>query len=115
VAALGAIVATVGRSQLTTRLPHLTGAARTKLVDLLGSGASTSHLPGQVQGALNETYVYALTKGLYAIGTLALLGALLSWTLMGRRERGAFAPEPVAGAAPAGELREAPAAETVAA
>jgi MFS family permease len=84
VAALGAIIATVGRSQLTTRLPQVGPAERGKLVDLLGSGASTNHLPGGVQGALNETYVYALSKGLYAIGTLALLGALLSWVLMGR-------------------------------
>jgi hypothetical protein len=26
--------------------------------------------------------VYALSKGLYAIGALALLGALLAWTLV---------------------------------
>ena len=53
----------------------------------VGSGASTSHLPSGVQGALNETYVYALSKGLYAIGSLALLGALLAWVLMGRPAR----------------------------
>jgi hypothetical protein len=29
--------------------------------------------------------VYALAKGLYGIGTLALVGALLAWTLVGRR------------------------------
>src|SRR5205823_6698265 len=73
VAALGAVIATVGRSQLSTRLPHLSPGSRAKLVDLLGSGASTTRLPAHVQGALNETYVYALTKGLYAIGALALL------------------------------------------
>jgi EmrB/QacA subfamily drug resistance transporter len=84
VAALGAVIATVGRNQLATRLPHVSGAARTKLVDLLGSGASTTHLPVHVQGALNDTYVYALTKGLYAIGALALVGSLLAWTLIGR-------------------------------
>ncbi len=84
VATLGAIVATVGRGQLAARLPHVSPASRAKLVDLLGSGASTTRLPVHVQGALNETYVYALTKGLYAIGGLALLGALLAWTLIGR-------------------------------
>jgi EmrB/QacA subfamily drug resistance transporter len=92
VAALGAIIATVGRSQLSTRLPHVSAGTRTHLVDLLGSGASTTHLPGHVQGALNETYVYALSKGLYAIGALALLGALLAWTLVGRRPAAAPAP-----------------------
>jgi EmrB/QacA subfamily drug resistance transporter len=82
VAALGAVIASVGRSQLATRLPHVSTTARGKLVDVLGSGASTTHLPGHVQSALNETYVYALSKGLYAIGALALLGALLAWTLV---------------------------------
>jgi MFS family permease len=82
VAALGAIIASVGRSQLATRLPEVSTAQRGKLVDVLGSGASTTHLPAHVQGALNETYVYALSKGLYAIGALALVGALLAWTLV---------------------------------
>src|SRR5437660_9445728 len=50
VAALGTIIASVGRSQLATRLPEVGTAQRGKLVDLLGSGASTSHLPGGVQG-----------------------------------------------------------------
>jgi len=94
VAALGAIIATVGRSQLATRLPHVAGASRTKLVDLLGSGASTTHLPAHVQSALNHTYVYALTKGLYGIGALALAGALLAWTLMGRSEVPAAVSQP---------------------
>ena len=82
VAALGAIIATVGRSQLTERLPEVSAAQRGRLVDLLGSGASTTHTPAHVQSALNETYVYALTKGLYAIGALALIGALLAWLLV---------------------------------
>ena len=106
VAALGAIIATVGRGQLATRLPHVSAGGRTRLVDLLGSGASTTHLPGHVQSALNETYVSALSKGLYAIGTLALVGALLAWTLVGR---GGAQREPVA--APEGAPASAPDAE----
>src|SRR5205085_100137 len=82
VAALGAIIATVGRSQLATRLPEIGAARRGHLVDQLGSGASTTHLPVRVQGALNESYVYALSHGLYAVGALALVGALLAWTLV---------------------------------
>jgi EmrB/QacA subfamily drug resistance transporter len=93
VAALGAIIATVGSSQLATRLPHASGSERTRLVELLGSGASTSRLPGHVQAALNETYVSALSKGLYVLGGLALAGALLSWMLVARRP----APEPAYG------------------
>jgi EmrB/QacA subfamily drug resistance transporter len=92
VAALGAVIAGVGRSQLATRLPEVTSAQRTKLVDLLGSGASTNHLPVHVQSALNDTYVYALTKGLYALGALALIGSVLALALV---RRGAAAPAPL--------------------
>jgi EmrB/QacA subfamily drug resistance transporter len=93
VAALGAIIATVGRHELATRLPQLRSGERGKLVDLLGSGASTTHLPGHVQGALNETYVAALSTGLYIIGAIALVGALLSWALI-RRPAAVAPPEP---------------------
>ena len=102
VAALGAIIATVGRSQLTERLPEVSAAQRGRLVDLLGSGASTTHTPAHVQSALNETYVYALTKGLYAIGALALIGALLAWLLVRSKAAQALqAPQPLAPVAPA--------------
>ncbi len=119
VAALGAVIATVGRSQLSTRLPHLSPGSRAKLVDLLGSGASTTRLPAHVQGALNETYVYALTKGLYAIGALALLGALLAWTLIGRAatqptSQPAPALQPTPTAEPAAEAGPATGAESTA-
>jgi EmrB/QacA subfamily drug resistance transporter len=105
VAALGAVIATVGRSQLATRLPHVSSATRAQLVEQLGSGASTTHLAPNVQTALNETYVYALSKGLYAIGALALLGALLAWKLV--RDRGARQLAP----APAQPAEHAPALE----
>ncbi|TMM18573.1 MAG: MFS transporter [Actinobacteria bacterium] len=119
VAALGAVIATVGRSQLSTRLPHLSPESRAKLVDLLGSGASTTRLPAHVQGALNETYVYALTKGLYAIGALALLGALLAWTLIGRAatqptSQPVPALQPTPTAEPAAEAGPATGAESTA-
>jgi EmrB/QacA subfamily drug resistance transporter len=101
VAALGAIIATVGRSQLTERLPEVSASQRGRLVDLLGSGASTTHTPAHVQSALNETYVYALTKGLYAIGALALIGALLAWLLVRSKATQALqAPQPLAPVAP---------------
>ena len=99
VAALGAIIATVGRSQLATRLPEVGSAQRGRLVDLLGSGASTTHTPPHVQTALNDTYVYALTKGLYAIAVLALGGALLAWLLV--RARPVQAAQPPQSLAPA--------------
>jgi MFS family permease len=104
VAALGAIIATVGHRELATRLPHVPAPARSKLVDLLGSGASTTHLPAHVQSALNETYVSALSSGLYAVGALALVGAVLAWTLVRRT-----VPAPAAEAVPAPAPAQAPA------
>jgi EmrB/QacA subfamily drug resistance transporter len=103
VAALGAIIATVGHSQLAARLPQLGGAERGRLVDLLGSGASTTHLGPHVQAAMSQTYVYALSEGLYLVGGLALFGALLAWTLIGRG-----ASRPVTEPAGAPELARAP-------
>jgi len=94
VAVLGAIIATVGRSQLATRLPQVGPTARGHLVNLLGSGASTTHLPAHIQSALNDTYVYALTKGLYGVGALALVGALLAWGLVSARTSPAPASAP---------------------
>ncbi|MEA2313768.1 MAG: hypothetical protein QOI03_460 [Solirubrobacteraceae bacterium] len=113
VATLGAVVATVGRSQLATRLPQVGPAPRGRLVELLGSGASTTHLPAHVQGALNETYVYALSKGLYGVGGLALIGALLAWTLVRRPQPPASpAPAPVALAPVTDALAAEPAASS---
>jgi hypothetical protein len=84
-------------------------------VDLLGSGASTSRLPAHVQGALNETYVYALSKGLYAIGALALLGALLAWTLVRGRPGAQPAPASpqLAQSTRTGDSGRTPAPETI--
>jgi hypothetical protein len=84
VAVLGAGISAIGRHELATRLPHVASGERTKLVNLLGSGASTTHLPAHIQAALNDTYVSALSSCLYGVGAAALLGALLSWTLVRR-------------------------------
>jgi MFS family permease len=111
VAALGAVIATVGRSQLATRLPHATTGTRAHYVELLGSGASTTHLTPHVQTALDATYVYALSKGLYGIGALALLGALLAWTLV--TNRAAAQPQAAAESAPLEGPTHAPQPETI--
>ncbi|HEX5225294.1 MAG TPA: MFS transporter [Solirubrobacteraceae bacterium] len=84
VAVLGAGIAAIGRSELATKLPEVGATQRGRLVDLLGSGASTTHLPAHVQGALNDTYVSALSTCLYAVGGAALLGSLLAFTLVRR-------------------------------
>jgi MFS family permease len=104
VAVLGAGIAAIGRSELATRLPHLAASQRGKLVDLLGSGASTTHLPAHIQGALNDTYVSALSTCLYGVGGAALLGSLLAFTLIrGHAPAGATL---ASGASPAPEAAE---------
>jgi EmrB/QacA subfamily drug resistance transporter len=82
VAVMGAIIATLGRSHLATLLPHASAAERGRLVNALGSGASGAGLPPAVRVAANQTYVYALSNALYFAGAIALLGALLAWTLV---------------------------------
>jgi len=82
VAVLGAIIATLGRSRLTTLLPHLSAGQHARLANALGSGASGAGLPARVQTAMSQTYVYALSNALYVAGGLALLGALLAWVLV---------------------------------
>jgi hypothetical protein len=99
VAVLGAGIAAIGRHELATRLPQLASGERTRLVNLLGSGASTTHLPGHIQTALNDTYVSALSSCLYGVGAAALVGALLSWTLV-RRPATTRQPEPAEALAP---------------
>jgi hypothetical protein len=84
VAVLGAGIAAIGRHELATRLPHVGAAERSRLVDLLGSGASTTHLPAHIQTALNDTYVSALSSCMWAVGGVAVVGAMLSLALVRR-------------------------------
>jgi hypothetical protein len=82
VAVMGAIIATLGRSHLSTLLPQLSAGERGRLVNALGSGASGAGLPAHIQTAMSQTYVYALSNALYVAGGMALLGALLAWVLV---------------------------------
>jgi EmrB/QacA subfamily drug resistance transporter len=89
VAVMGAIIANLGRSHLATLLPQVGAGERSKLVNALGSGASGANVPVHVQAALNQTFVYALSNALYVAGGLALLGAVLAWTLVSPHVRAA--------------------------
>ena len=51
VAALGALVAAVGRHDLSQSLPNVPEAVRERLVDALGSGATVAGAPGNVRAA----------------------------------------------------------------
>jgi EmrB/QacA subfamily drug resistance transporter len=82
VAALGALVAAVGRSDLEQSLPKLATPARERLVDGLGSGAGLEHASSHAQAAANTAFVDALGAGLTVSAAAALVGALLAWALI---------------------------------
>ena len=86
VAAMGAIVATIGRSKLDTSLPQLPAATRATIANALGSGAAPSglHAPPVVVLAVKEAFVSALGTGLTVGVVVVLIGAALSFTLVRR-------------------------------
>jgi EmrB/QacA subfamily drug resistance transporter len=92
VAALGALVAAVGRHDLEQSLPQLPSAARDALVDGLGSGAGLENAPARVQDAAGHAFVDALGAGLTVSAAAALAGAVLAWALI--RDRRPPAPRP---------------------
>jgi EmrB/QacA subfamily drug resistance transporter len=105
VAVLGAMVSTLGRSEIGRLLPALPGAARDRLASGLGSGGLLHGVPAHVVEASHRAFVYALGYGLRLGATVALLGALLAWVLVARRIRPAevshqTVTQPVEAAAP---------------
>jgi EmrB/QacA subfamily drug resistance transporter len=82
VAALGALVATIGRNDLEKSLPNVATPVRDRLVDGLGSGAGLQGATAQVHTAANSAFVDALSAGLLVSAGAALVGALLSWALI---------------------------------
>jgi EmrB/QacA subfamily drug resistance transporter len=82
VAALGALIAAVGRQDLTRSLPGVAGNARDQLVNGLGSGAGMAHASAKVQAATGHAFVDALGTGLVISGATALVAAVLAWLLI---------------------------------
>jgi EmrB/QacA subfamily drug resistance transporter len=81
VAALGALVAAVGRHDLATTLPNVPEPTREKLVDALGSGAA-ANVPAQVKQATSQAFVDALGTGLTIAAAATLVAAVLAWLLV---------------------------------
>jgi EmrB/QacA subfamily drug resistance transporter len=84
IATMGALVTTVGRSDLTTSLPHVSQHVRNRIADALGSGAGISHAPHQVIAAVNHAFVSALSIGLTVTGSVAVVGAVVAFSLVRR-------------------------------
>ena len=103
VAVIGALVTTIGASQIDSSLPHLPVAARQHIVDALGSGATIGgHAPAQIVSAANGAFVSALGTGLLVSATACVCGAVAAWVLIAPKIR---QPAPEAVPAPEGEKR----------
>jgi EmrB/QacA subfamily drug resistance transporter len=82
VAALGALVAAIGRHDLSRSLPQLPAGARERLVDGLGSGAGLSSAPAPVKSAATNAFVDALGTGLSVAAAATLVAAGVAWWLI---------------------------------
>jgi EmrB/QacA subfamily drug resistance transporter len=83
---MGALVTTIGGSQLAQSIPHVPAAARAKLASALGSGAAPTghHVTPQITSAVHHAFVSALGTGLQVGATVAFIGALMTLWLIGR-------------------------------
>jgi EmrB/QacA subfamily drug resistance transporter len=86
VAVMGAIVTTIGKSQLSQSLPNVPAATRNTIANGLGSGAapagqSSPHIVSAVQHA----FVSALGTGLLVGSIVTLISAGLAWTLISKK------------------------------
>jgi EmrB/QacA subfamily drug resistance transporter len=111
VAVLGAMVATLGRSKIDELLPHAPATVRSHLAAGLGSGEAPHGVSLQIIDAGQRAFVYALQDGLRLGSGVALIGALLAWALIARRDA---SPAPRASAERAPELDQSTGRETVA-
>jgi EmrB/QacA subfamily drug resistance transporter len=82
VAVLGALVAAVGRHDLTQSLPRLPEGTRERLVDGLGSGAGAQGAPAPVVDAAHVAFVDALGTALTLSAGAAALAAVFAWVLI---------------------------------
>ena len=82
VAALGALVASVGRHDLEQSLPRVPEPARERLAEGLGSGAGLDGAAPQVADAARAAFVDALATGLLVSAIAVAAGALLAWLLI---------------------------------
>src|SRR5918995_938504 len=82
VAALGALVAAVGRHDLEQSLPGLAGGARERVVEGLGSAAALEGAPTRVVDAAHAAFVDALSQGLTVAAAATLAAAAVAWLLI---------------------------------
>jgi EmrB/QacA subfamily drug resistance transporter len=85
VAAIGAIVTTVGKSKINSSLAHLPAATRTAITNSFGSGvAPHGHAPAAIVSVIENAFVTAISTGLKIGVVFVLVGAAVAWALVGR-------------------------------
>jgi EmrB/QacA subfamily drug resistance transporter len=97
VAVMGALISTIGRSQIDQKLPQLPAATREAIANALGGAGSADghHVSAQIVSTVRGAFVSALGTGLTISAGVTLVGAVLAWALIQR----AAEPQPTAGAA----------------
>jgi MFS family permease len=101
IAIMGALVATIGRSDVTSSLPGLPAHVRAQIANGLGSGSGLEHLPRHVVAVVDRAFVSALGTGLTVTASVAVVGAVIAFSLIRRtvpKRSAVLAPtaEPVA-------------------
>ncbi len=92
VAVMGALVATIGGSQINSNLPDVPASIRHEITNALGSGAAIGgHVPARIVAAANDAFVSALGTGLLVGALVTLVGAVVAWTLIQPRVGAAVA------------------------
>jgi hypothetical protein len=86
VAALGALVSSVGRHDLSQSLPQLPTGARDRLAEGLGSSAGLEGAPPRIVDASHAAFVDALGTGLTISAIAVAVGAVLAWVLIAPKQ-----------------------------
>ncbi len=106
VAAMGALIAALGRSRLDELLPTAPQGVRDRIVEGLGAGGSTK-APGAIGDAAREAFLYALNDGLRVAAVVSALGSILAWWLIDEGSQHRQVPVPDA-AMPEGVVERPP-------
>jgi hypothetical protein len=88
VAVMGALVATIGRSEINSNLPQLPTSTRASIANTLGSlgGSPNGHpAPAPVVTVVRHAFVSALGTGLTVSAVATVLGAVVAWKLIAPR------------------------------
>jgi len=82
VAAMGALVAAIGRHDLARSLPRVPHAARERLVESLGSGVTPPGTTTVVKSAASHAFVDAVGTGLTIAAVAMVLAAGAAWLMI---------------------------------